>query len=278
MRQILFFGLFAITFSSQAQVFTIIATTHEGEKDTVKFGFVQNATLGEDAALGEQNVFMTPVNGYESRVLQRDSIHYSCARDYYETPVYFPDNFDSKFNYRDPLDTSLQNRLFEIWHSALFPDSMEFICDIPFKSFIAQGLVFPADCDHEPPPLVGLWVISDDTSRYVKFKVENIGFRQQVFVTKPGITTALKELENPDKDLDVYIYPNPTSGIFYIQSHSQVQIERIYIYNSIGNLIESFNAWPSRGEFDLGDYASGTYIIQFIPSFGNPVSRIIFKQ
>ena len=96
MRYLLLIGLMVASVNSDAQTMTMITTLLDGSRDTIKFGFVQNSTLGEDVSLGEKNLFMTPVNGYEGRILQRDSINFSCGSEFDIPDVYFPDSFDSE--------------------------------------------------------------------------------------------------------------------------------------------------------------------------------------
>lgn len=47
-RLSLLIGFLTTTFMSSAQTMTVITTLINGQKDTLKFGFVQNATQVED--------------------------------------------------------------------------------------------------------------------------------------------------------------------------------------------------------------------------------------
>jgi hypothetical protein len=280
MRNIFFIGLLTISIPSYSQVMTIITTLNNGLRDTVKFGFVPDATLDEDISLGEMNVFTTPVNGYEGRILQRDSSNFSCAVQHDNSKVYYSDNFDSKFNYRNPSDTSLQNRLFEIWYSDNQTDSLEFICDIPFKSFLLSGVQYPFDCFGDPPSPGGLLVIQDDTLKHIKAKItQGLGVRQYIFITKPDITlTAVDENALQGNKTDFNVYPNPSSGIFYFQYPSAHEIRKIYIYDSIGKENEYYETIPNILKLDLSQYSSGTYIAVFVLGNGDHIIKRIIKQ
>lgn len=280
MRYNILIGLLAISISSHTQTMTVITTLTNGLRDTLKFGFVQNATLDEDISLGELNLFMTPINGYVGRVLQRDSSNFSCAMELNESRIYYPVNLDSKINYRNLLDTSLQNRLFELWYSDNQTDSMEIICDIPLKSFLWGGLQYPNDCLGDPPSPVGLLVIHDDTVKHAKVKLQpGVGIKQFIFITNPNITTtALVERISAKRDLDISVYPNPTSGSFFIQPPNSQEIRDVLIYDYVGKLLEQFDSMSYTSGIDLSQSGSGVYIVRIVLRNGEHVIKMIVKQ
>lgn len=280
MRYSILICLLAISISSHTQTLTVITTLTNGLRDTLKLGFVLNATLNEDNSLGEQNIFMNPVNGYEGRIFQRDSSNFSCAMQFNESRVYYPANFDSKINYRNLLDTSLQNRLFELWYSDNQTDSLEFICDIPLKSFLSYGLVAPQDCFGDPPSPIGILQITDDTVRQLKDKVQpGLGIKQFILVTNPNITiTALDERAPPKNTMDISVYPNPTLTGFSVLCSNPEDLTEISVFDSIGKLIQHFDSMPEKSEIDLRQFSEGTYFVSFVIKNGDHIIKKVIKQ
>ena len=86
--------ILSCSISSFCQNVSVIATNYSGIKDTVRFGFANDASLEEDTLLGEKNIFLTPVNGFEGRILQRDSNNFNCAKLIDLSDVYYQNNFD----------------------------------------------------------------------------------------------------------------------------------------------------------------------------------------
>ena len=68
-----------LSFLSFGQGLTIVATAENGKKDTVTFGYKSNASLGIDTALGEKNILGQPLSDVDVRVVQRDSLNFSCT-------------------------------------------------------------------------------------------------------------------------------------------------------------------------------------------------------
>ena len=280
MRYFILIGLFTISINSHTQTMTVITTLTNGLRDTLKFGFVQNGTLGEDIVLGEKNIFSTPINGYEGRILQRDSINFSCAMQYNESRVYYPGNFDSKVNYRNLLDTSLQNRLFELWYTDNQTDSLEFRCDIPLKSFLLYGLLAPQDCFGDPPSPIGISEITDDTVRQIKEKLQpGLGIKQFILITNPNITiTALDEKAPTKNTMDIIVYPNPTFNSFSVLCSKPQELTEILVFDSIGQLIQHDNSIHNKNEIDLRQYSEGLYLVTFVLRSGEHITKRIVKQ
>lgn len=89
--------------------------------DTVRFGFRQDATVGIDFGIGESNIINTPISSKELRVLQRDSLNFNCAYQYFinnngvpvNNPFFIQPVFDSKVNFRNfPVED--ENKFFEV--------------------------------------------------------------------------------------------------------------------------------------------------------------------
>lgn len=280
MRYLVIIGLLVVITDSPAQIMTVITTLQDGSRDTIHFGFIQEATIGEDVALGEENLFMSPVKGYEGRILQRDQGNFSCAMLYDETPVYYDNNFDSKANYRNISDTSLQNRLFETWYSDTSIDSIEMICDIPISSFLQAGYWHLDDCDSDPPAPVGIMVIKDDTVTHTRTKITlGIGLKQLIYITEPDIILTSEKDHPIERELSgIDIFPNPTHQTFTIQLPGHRKIKEVSILNALGKLLFRQHSNSSEAEIDLGTLSDGVYLIVVTSSNGDQAIKRIIKQ
>ena len=76
-----------------------------------------------------------------------------------------------------------------------------------------------------------------------------------------------------DEQYDLTIYPNPTSGILYIESGTN--IGRLHLYNAFGQKIKSRLVNGANGSLDLSDLATGTYFIRVETDKGVVVKKVI---
>lgn len=79
--------------------------------------------------------------------------------------------------------------------------------------------------------------------------------------------TGLNEIDKTNTDFS--IYPNPTKGVFFIKALSNSNYE-INIYNSIGQIISSYDLKEEGGKIDLTKEANGIYQIIILEK-GNAV-------
>ena len=70
-----------------------------------------------------------------------------------------------------------------------------------------------------------------------------------------------------DKDLEFFTYPNPSNGIFTIQSESSEFME-VQVYTLQGSLVFKKSDFTSGGVIDLSNQVAGSYILQMINSKG----------
>ena len=70
----------AVIFVKSQQDFKLklVATDSHGNKDSIYFGMNENATLGIDSSLNEEDMYNTPFDSLDFRVIQRDSMHWHC--------------------------------------------------------------------------------------------------------------------------------------------------------------------------------------------------------
>ena len=74
------------------------------------------------------------------------------------------------------------------------------------------------------------------------------------------------------------IYPNPTNGIFTIQSQSNDSISEVKLYDLLGNQILVKKPTLSSVELDLTSYADGVYIVEVISSQAIKTIKKVIKN
>ncbi len=76
-------------------------------------------------------------------------------------------------------------------------------------------------------------------------------------------------------DNNVRLYPNPTSGTLNIESVSN--IKELHVYNIYGALVAVINVNAKQQRIDVGNYTTGTYMIQLHTDTGVITKRVIIK-
>ena len=76
-----------------------------GRIDSVTFGIKDLSTVGIDKSFGESNIYGTPNDSLDIRVIQRDSLNHNCSYFgvFFDPPkvgMYYPENIDSKIDFR----------------------------------------------------------------------------------------------------------------------------------------------------------------------------------
>ena len=82
-------------------------------------------------------------------------------------------------------------------------------------------------------------------------------------------------VEDIDSDFDLCLYPNPASDLIRIQTSSE--ITSVSLFNIQGQLLTNVNVNCESYEFDLNQFAKGTYIIR-ITEGNKTYSRQIVKK
>lgn len=101
---------------------------------------------------------------------------------------------------------------------------------------------------------------------------ENIPLRIAFFRTiYPESTTGVY---NENNELNISLYPNPTSSIVNISIDEVAKDMQIEIFNASGQLVASAIAKQGENKFDLGDLPKGVYLIK-VPSY--KMSKVIKK-
>ena len=77
-------------------------------------------------------------------------------------------------------------------------------------------------------------------------------------------------------DFEFSVYPNPTSGIVWVQS---VAVENILIYNLSGKMISAQqNKFENGFTVDLTNFADGLYFIEIIDNTGSVTRKPVIKK
>jgi len=89
----------------------------------------------------------------------------------------------------------------------------------------------------------------------------------------------LKLVKNTSvNDLELFnqinLYPNPTSGIFSIENKSDATIERVEVFNAMGQLLQSSNV----SSFDMSGFANGHYLVKIHTKQSVVFKRIVLNQ
>ena len=83
----------------------------------------------------------------------------------------------------------------------------------------------------------------------------------------PGLSTDNFVLPNFD------MYPNPVSNQITIQLNNNLKLERINIYNILGQLINSY----SEKVIKTTDYSEGIYYVEVITNQGKSIKKLIVE-
>ena len=91
--------------------------------------------------------------------------------------------------------------------------------------------------------------------------VNNVDYQNALYATEAECELCLSTNSVIDNAAgNVVIYPNPAQDVLHIQSN--VEINRIIIYNSVGNLIFVSSTSGQEFNFNTRNWSSGLYIIQ----------------
>ncbi|MBN1822175.1 MAG: HYR domain-containing protein, partial [Prolixibacteraceae bacterium] len=90
----------------------------------------------------------------------------------------------------------------------------------------------------------------------------------------------ITNIENPDMDLNVKLYPNPTDGILKFEiNNARILIDpQIEIYNSEGKKVFQTRLEGSLLEINLRNQVSGNYFLKFISGEKEIIRQFIFKK
>ncbi len=266
MKKILFSLLLLVPLFSYAQGVTIIGTADNGKMDTVTFGFKSTATIGIDRALGEANIFGQPTKEVDMRVVQRDSLNFSCSYTFSSGfrldtfRHFYPVTFDSKSNFRSRSDTSFTNRLFEVkffsknikkisiysWQEPNFPNLSAW-----------EGPSFYLDtCLAEVTHNIAL--VNWGPSSSDPIRLQGLTYFAHLFITFK--TGALTSVNNDKKDLNIRLFPNPVSDRLTIDNLGISQIQEVRLFDVLGRqVLSEKTGFKEKIDIDVLSLQQGTY-------------------
>ena len=114
--------------------------------------------------------------------------------------------------------------------------------------------------------------------------------RYSTFVTCDGtqLADAEKNIIGPDHSLnkaatqekwekDVLIYPNPTFGKFKIKANRQKELEEAFVCDLAGRIVKQLSISDTNRQFDISEFATGTYFLLLKNKKGQFTSTRIVK-
>ncbi len=99
----------------------------------------------------------------------------------------------------------------------------------------------------------------------------------------PDEASAEDELYNNDELLkedveNIVVYPNPSDGIFSVQSRNDMMADRVFVYDLSGKLIANYQQQTVNGfQVDLSGYPNGTYFLRIESTGKNYISKLVKK-
>jgi rhodanese-related sulfurtransferase len=98
----------------------------------------------------------------------------------------------------------------------------------------------------------------------IAMTIHSNGGEQQYVLKGACKTSSIKEINKED----VVVFPNPSSGLFYIKAN---EIKTIDVLNSEGRLVQSKQINPGGNllEMDISDYEKGVYVLKI--DIGNQI-------
>ncbi|TAH42299.1 MAG: T9SS type A sorting domain-containing protein [Bacteroidetes bacterium] len=93
-------------------------------------------------------------------------------------------------------------------------------------------------------------------------------------ITYKSSNVGIKSLNNENP---VLISPNPSNGIFKVQSGTNVLSGTIEIFDVIGNIVFKCQMTSEIQSVDLSGLAKGTYVLKYYSSLGSTVKRVLLQ-
>jgi hypothetical protein len=129
--------------------------------------------------------------------------------------------------------------------------------------------------------VVSSWNISTNTHAMNSLNAGSVFSRQLQFdngalTFSNCISTDADEHSASETRMNVQVYPNPFTGIVYLNSNNQINISSVIIYNSLGSTLTEYRDVNQREiSFDLSGYAKGVYIVKVFQDRNYTVKRIM---
>ena len=112
-------------------------------------------------------------------------------------------------------------------------------------------------------------------------RVSNSGYRYIVVLSNSAYSCQSGITPNLSLDQSISVFPNPSSGSFFVSSISTKKIFRIAVYNINGRLIKELNPDTTQfgnAEIDLSSQAAGIYFVHIQTSEGSIVRKVVLSK
>ncbi len=125
------------------------------------------------------------------------------------------------------------------------------------------------------------WTNIDTGVQYicVEFYNDNVGWAGgfSINATTSGIFKwdATSNIKPIAETINMNIYPNPTSSFINIESYNNIQ--KVEIYNTTGQIIQSFSINNSLAKLDVSNLKSGIYLIKVRHEKGINTYRVVIE-
>lgn len=264
------------TYAWEASI-TFYVEDNVGRRDSVTFGVIDNSTLDIDTVLGESNIFGVSFDSLDIRVIQRDSLNFNCIRTTHSAwpaapNLYFPNNIDSKIDFRPFNGFYSVNNNFEIYVHAI-----EFPITITAKSTGITGHASSVWAD---------FFLLDNNCNASKDIVYNPPYDTLTVITDSSLTTLIAHfqhevgIKNYKRIEPIWtIFPNPTNSSFSISSDEKLNgvIEIINVNGQKLNSLSIDNT--NRLTINLEDKQDGVYFINYFEDKkGTIATRKLIKK
>ncbi|MBL7814082.1 MAG: T9SS type A sorting domain-containing protein [Saprospiraceae bacterium] len=260
-----------------SQEFKIIGVSFDNKYDTLTIGFRTNANLGIDSSLNEVNIFgQTVTKSVDIRIVQRDSSNFSCTypNGFNSSKIFYPQNFDSKINWRSNKDTTLLNRTFEI--QCLTPNIRSLIfrhnLGVQPITFFENNFDYQNACGVEDQ--FSVFIVERNMIQFIS---TNSPFSNLIIVFRKGLLLETQSIINPKP---FRVYPNPFNTELSIQISEKQHVSEIQIQDVLGRLvfIQKYNEDKELISLNLHGLQKGSYYLTLYDSHGKVLgSQLIVK-
>lgn len=98
--------------------------------------------------------------------------------------------------------------------------------------------------------------------------------RSDVFITKMSTAVSIDETTAEN---NLWVYPNPNTGLFHIQSPNKKGKADISIYNYLGEIIHHESSSASSIDINLSNQKKGIYLLKVVSENGISTSAIVLQ-
>lgn len=145
------------------------------------------------------------------------------------------------------------------------------LCIIAFQTIKAQSI---------PPNTCGILYTYDNAGNRIKreYFCNNSGrMANEPLITAVKDSTATAAQPETSFQVVDALFPNPTTGTFYIRFGKALDNAIIHIIDNNGKLIQQSKASGTQVTFDLSSMASGVYFVR-INDGGNVILKKVIKS